>query len=125
MAERRMLWKSICLSRKVSMVSLKAALLFTWAIAHMDVDGFMEADPEYIKGAVLPRRREIPQKIIPQLIEELVNIGLWQLYEDGNGKRYIKDPRWTEFQTLTKGREANSKISRLKLKLIDNSVRTQ
>jgi hypothetical protein len=34
--ERRSLWGSISQSKKVNRVSLKAALLFSWSIPHMD-----------------------------------------------------------------------------------------
>jgi hypothetical protein len=74
----------------------------------MDVDGFIEADAEGLKGTVLPRRKDITEEEIPGLVQELSGTALWELYKDSDGNLYAKEPRWTEMQQLRKDREAAS-----------------
>jgi hypothetical protein len=74
--ERRSLWGSISTSRKVNRLSLKAALLYTWAIPHFDDEGFQEGDPQTLKARIVPLRDEIPVSEIAALVSE--RKALWE-----------------------------------------------
>jgi len=98
MAERRMLWKSICQSRKVNHLSLKATLLYTWTIPWTDRDGFIEVEADYLKVNVVPRRSDILEEEIDELVHEIVNAKLWVLYQHSTGTRVVQVLKHNEMQ---------------------------
>ena len=65
-----MLWKRVSTSRKVNRLSLKAAILWTWSQPHLDVEGFIEAEADYLKVTVVPMRKDIPEEEIPELVQD-------------------------------------------------------
>ena len=65
-----MLSGSISTSERVNKLSLKAALLYTWMLAHCDDQGRISADPHTVKGTVCPMRRDIRERDIQGLLEE-------------------------------------------------------
>ena len=109
MADRRMLWKVACQSKKLSKVSLPAALLWTWAIPWFDRDGYLDSDPYYLKINILPNRRDLDEASIQPLIDELVSVGLWITFLDQNGEIVIHDPRFKDFQRIEYQKEIKSK----------------
>lgn len=64
MARGRMINKKISLSHKPNQLSCRAYALFCTMIAHLDVNGILPADPDFIKAAVVPRRKEQTKKSI-------------------------------------------------------------
>ena len=112
MAEKRMLHKALSQSRKVNSLSLKAALLWTWSIPWFDAEGFIEAEPDFIKLNVVPRRNDILEKQIAELIKEITETGLWTLLKDQKtGKIIAKESNYEEYQKIRKDREGESKFT--------------
>jgi hypothetical protein len=67
-----------------------AALLYTWSIAHLDIDGRMHGDPFVVKGAVLPRISFVTPELVEKYLLAMAEVGLVSYYEaDGD--------RWLEF----------------------------
>ena len=107
MAERRMIWRRLSNSRKVNRLSIKAALLWTWAIPWFDVKGYLEVEPDLIKDQILPRRKDIDEDEIPALVEEIFKSGLWTEFEC-DGKRVAFDPKFKNMQTVREDHETKS-----------------
>ncbi|MDB4311922.1 hypothetical protein N9937_00690 [bacterium] len=55
MADRRMIHKHIANSKRLRKIGLECALVWTWALPHLDDDGRLDADPNTIRGTVVPR----------------------------------------------------------------------
>jgi hypothetical protein len=112
MAEKRMIARAVSQSRKLSKVSLKAALVWTWAIPWFDGYGFIEAEPDFLKYNVLPRRDDISLHDLPGVLRELSGSGLWKIYKDKETGRLIAfDPKFKEFQNLRMEREGKQKFT--------------
>lgn len=110
MADGRFLSRSIAQSEQLGRVSLEAALLFTWCIPFLDVEGRMTGNPSLIKAAACPLRPEIAVLRIPELLRELVRERLVIWYEVA-GKQCLAFPGFERHQRgLRKRREAPSKI---------------
>jgi len=118
--ERRSLWRSISTSKKVNALSAPAAILYTFAIAHFDDEGFMDGDPRILKSQIVPLRDDIPLSIIPQLTEEIcgihVKIGaeipLWVAHKISI-ELYIEDPVFRQKQTFKSVHKNPSEIKKL------------
>ncbi len=110
--ERRSLWGSISQSKKVNKVSLKAALLYTWAISHFDDEGYQPGEPRDLKINIVPYRDDIPLEEIKNLEIELVIAGLWNLFHI-NSTVYIQDPVWNERQFFKGIHKIPSKIKQI------------
>ena len=124
MAEKRMLSRRVTGSRKVNSLSLPSALLWTWSIPFFDRDGFMEAEPDFLKDNVVRRREDIPEKVIHSLVDEIVHSKLWISYHDEEGKRVVKDPKFKEFQKIEYQKETPSLWEIAKL-IKDDSTTTR
>lgn len=70
MAKGRMLDKSISLSRKANRLTLKSALIYTWAISHLDDWALLSNDSEVIKATCCPMKKEIKVSDIQSFILE-------------------------------------------------------
>jgi len=116
-----MLWKVACQSKKLSRVSIPAALLWTWAIPWFDRDGYMDGDPYFINLNVVANRRDIDEDSIPALIAELVKNNLWITFQDEDGDIVIKDPRFNEFQHIEYKKESKSRWEGKKLVLVEDA----
>ncbi len=110
--ERRSLWGSISQSNKVNKVSLKAALLYTWAIPHFDDEGFQAGEPKHLKINIVPFRDDIPLEEIKNLEIELNIAGLWEVFHI-NSTAYIHDPVWEERQFFKGIKRIPSKIKQI------------
>jgi hypothetical protein len=109
MPKGRMLNKKISKDIEVAQLSCRAALLYSWCIPHLDVEGRLEASPEIIKGVVMPYRKDFTLAVIKQCIEEIARVeGLIVYY--GNSHKYMQFLGFTKNQTLNKDREAPSEI---------------
>ncbi len=110
MARGRFLSKNISLDRDINQLDIKSALIWTWLIAHLDVEGRFFADPAVIKGQVLPRKKEIEVEDIQNALDKLVKQGKIFIYED-RGDKYLYMPKFASHQVgLRKDREAPSDI---------------
>jgi hypothetical protein len=126
--ERRSLWGSISTSKKVNQISLKAALLYTWAIPHFDDEGFQDGEPRELKRKIVPYRDEITIEDIKNAIIELNIKGLWKIFHK-NSTVFIQDPVFSERQSFSGLHKIPSKIKSLinntpetVLSIINNSV---
>lgn len=63
MARGRMINKKISTSKRVNNLPADAALLYTWLLAHVDVNGVFYADPNLVKSIVIPRRPVIAEQV--------------------------------------------------------------
>jgi len=112
MADRRMLGRAVSQSRKVNSLSLKAALLWTWTIPWFDSYGYLEAEPDFIKFNILPRRHDISVEDLPGILQELSKSGLWRLYKSKeDGKIIAFDPKFKDFQNLREERLGKQKYT--------------
>jgi hypothetical protein len=112
MADGRFISKSISESRQLSSesVSIQAALLFSWSISHLDVEGRLVGNPVLVKAKVCPLRDDIPVSRVPAILAELVAAGLVIWYEV-EGKQCLFFPGFQRQQKgLRKRREAKSKL---------------
>lgn len=112
MADKRMIARVVSQSRKVNSLSLRAALLWTWAIPWFDGYGFIEAEPDFLKLNVVPRRTDISEKDLVDILKELSTGGLWKIYKDNaTGKLIAYDPKFSEFQNLRMDREGKQRFT--------------
>lgn len=98
MANRRMVSKSISLSKQVNKMSEFAQLLFTWSIAHADDFGCMNGDPEVVLATVIPLRRDRTSEDVESAITEWVQSDLVWWYAIEN-EAIIQFRTWDEHQT--------------------------
>lgn len=109
MPKGRMLNKKISKDHEVAKLSCKTALLYSWCIPHLDVEGRLEASAQIIKGVVMPYRDDFTLSVISKCIEELVKAkGLIVYY--GNHHKYMQFLGFAKNQKVNKDREAPSEI---------------
>ena len=110
MARGRMISKAISLDEKVDALSDDTArLLFTWMIAHLDVDGRMYGDARLFLSIVAPRRN-ISLLRIEKYLMEFETQGLILRYHI-NGNTFLFSPNFNKHQPgLRKEKEAQSQI---------------
>ena len=70
------------------------ALFLTWAIAHLDRDGRLDADPEVLRGMVTPLIGMIDSAVVASTIERAGVAGLIDVYEDDRGRRFLVYPKF-------------------------------
>ena len=108
MPKGRMLAKKISYDEQVAKLSIKATLLYTWCLPHLDVQGRYYADANIIKGSVVPYIGEYTIGDIDNYLTEMVNVGLVVLY--GNGRKYMYFKGFHKNQVIVASREAPSAI---------------
>jgi len=108
MPRGRMLNKKISYDERISELSLKAKLLYTWCIPHLDVKGRIYGIAEYIKGNVVPMIKEIKISDIKNLLQEMANLKLIILY--GKDEMYVEFTGFGENQNIHEERESKSII---------------
>jgi len=97
MARGRMLQNRISKSKKLASLSSDTVrLLYTWMLAHLDVNGNFYADPAMVNNLVFTRLNK-PVRVIAEAIEELAEKELVVLYQD-NGDTYLNYPDFLEKQ---------------------------
>ncbi len=125
MPRGRMLNKKISYDQKVSSLSLKSKLLFTWIIPHLDVKGRFFAESSIIKGQVCPFVKELSLKNIDNCLMEIQQADLIVLYQV-EGHKYLEYKGFSKNQTITESRESPSEIpDYTQAQLIQNSSITQ
>lgn len=78
-AKGRMIDRSISTSRKLSKVSDRSALIFSWTIPHTDDFGRMDGDARMIRAVVVPLRDYTVEQI-EESLKELEDVGLIERY---------------------------------------------
>jgi hypothetical protein len=87
-----------------------AALLYTWCIPHLDVEGRMNGDPDVVKGQVVPRLAGVMPESIRTYLETAAELGLVVYYEAG-GDLWLEFPAFKTSQPgLRAERETKSTI---------------
>ncbi len=122
MAQGRMIQRRISqnkdLPRLLSLVNermggahgAQAVILYTWCIAHLDVEGRMHGDPAVVKGTVVPRFGSISETDIDAYLLAMGECGL-VIYYEAKGDRWLVFPGFNEAQPgMRKDRESLSKV---------------
>lgn len=110
MADGRMLKKAISHSRRLAKLKTDTArLLYTWILPHLDIEGRFSANPDIIKGVIVPRIRSIGTKKIENCLYDMAEQELITLYEHDNDK-YLQYRKFKDHQILRTDRESESKI---------------
>jgi hypothetical protein len=106
-----MLNKKISLNKAINTLSDDTSrLLFTWTIAHLDVEGRVPGDPCILKAWVVPRLTHITEEMVRECIHEWHNKDLIIWYE-ANDDLWIQFPEFDKNQpNLRKDREEPSNI---------------
>ena len=99
MAQRRMIARNIAKSKKLSKVSAKAALLYTWTIPFCDDFGISNAETYMIKHEIVPFRDDFVPRTITNCLKELQETGLINVYSV-DGYRYLEVINFDRFQTI-------------------------
>ena len=108
MPKGRMLNKKISYDENVSHMSVESTLIYTWCIAHLDVDGRLYGDPYILKGLIVPYIDTITPELITKAIEEMSLHGLVVAY--GSNRKYLWFIGFTKNQKLNREREGKSEI---------------
>jgi hypothetical protein len=109
MADGRMLKKKISLNEAVADLENDThRLLFTWGIAHLDVEGRITGNLRGFKGLVAPLLEHISQEMVLAFFQDAESHGLIQRYQV-DGEWHVQYPKFGNNQKLTKSREAASK----------------
>lgn len=108
MAQKRMLNKSISLSKQINDLNLKEKLLFTWSIPHLDDYGLLDSSPEVIKATVVPMVRQISILNITSWIDRCVELKLIKKYED-----CIEFLGFENHQSISQEKKAKCKFAKI------------
>ena len=109
MAEGRMLKKKISLNEAVAdLANDTHRLLFTWGIAHLDVEGRITGNLRGFRGLVVPLLDHITPETIQGFFQDAESLGLIQRYEV-DGEWHVQYPKFAHNQNLNRSREAASK----------------
>ena len=110
MADGRMLKKKISLSRRLAALkSDSARLLYTWLLPHLDIEGRFSADPEVVKGQVVPRLKHLTSVKIDELLKDIASQELIIRYQN-DGDQFLQLRRFGDEQQLRRDREKDSDI---------------
>lgn len=110
MAEGRMLKRAVSDSRKLSELKTDAArLLWTWILPYLDIEGRYYADPDMIKGKIVPRIKTFTPTNVATYLIDMARVKLIILYEI-DGEKYLQFRNFREFQNIRESHEAKSKI---------------
>lgn len=110
MAEGRMLKKLVSTSRKLAALQTDSArLLWTWILPHADITGRFSAEPDVIKGYIVPRLKKMTPAKITKYLLDLEACNLLILYKV-NSDNYLEIVKFHKFQSLRADREAGSEI---------------
>lgn len=115
MAQRRMLNKRISTSEDANSLPLRAALLFTWMIAHQDDLGLLHRSARWVRGTVVPMRDDITVQDVEEDLLAMIDKGMVHLVTFA-GKEYI---RMGAFQNEQSPRRDRSPSTYLPVKLSD------
>ncbi len=105
-----MLKKLISTSRKLAALQTDSArLLWTWILPHADITGRFSAEPDVIKGYIVPRLKKMTPAKITNYLLDMAECELILLYKV-NSDNYLEIVKFHKFQSLRADREASSEI---------------
>ena len=109
MARGRMISKSITKSKQVhALEDDTSRLAFTWAIALLDTNGVMHADPAIMRSEIFPRRDDVTNVDMLRMRDTWAEHGLVTVFE-AEGDEWLHFPGFEKHQTgIRKDREAPS-----------------
>ena len=108
MAEGRMLKKKISLNEAVAdLADDTHRLLFTWGIAHLDVEGRITGHLRSFKGLVAPLLDHITPQSVLAFFQDAEHLGLIRRYQV-DGRWVVQYPAFKKNQTLRPDKEAKS-----------------
>jgi|GEM_PF-2330268 len=108
MAEGRMLKKKISLNEAVAdLANDTHRLLFTWGIAHLDVEGRITGNLRSFKGLVAPLLDHITPQLVLAFFQDAEHLGLIRRYQV-DGRWVVQYPAFKKNQTLRPDKEAKS-----------------
>jgi len=103
-----MLNKKISIDEEVAKLSEKTIILYTWCIPHLDVSGKIFANPNILKGVVVPYLKMFSLKVIEKCLDELSKTSLVLIY--GDEHKYMQFLGFNQNQTINEHKEAESVI---------------
>ena len=110
MATGRIIKKIISTSRKIAnLKTTEARLLYTWLIPHLDVEGRFSAEPDIVKGYVVPRLQEFSLTKTEECLKDMAENGLIVLYSI-NGDKFLELTGFSLHNKIRKDHEAASNI---------------
>ncbi|MBM4274849.1 MAG: hypothetical protein FJ134_10395 [Deltaproteobacteria bacterium] len=110
MAEGRMLKKKISLNEAVAdLADDTYRLLFTWGIAHLDVEGRISGHLRSFKGLVAPLLDHVTPKVVHEFFQDAERLGLIRRYQV-DGRWVVQYPAFKKNQTLRPDKEAKSQF---------------
>lgn len=95
----RIIKESIRTSRAVNAMTDFQFRFWVYLITYVDDYGRGSADPELLKGFVLPRRKSVTESTIEKTLAELAAMGLIDLYQV-DGESYLCFPNWGVHQRI-------------------------
>lgn len=95
----RILKDSIRTSKTVNQITDFQFRLWAYLITYVDDYGRGRAEPDIVKGYVLPRRKGVTESSIQTALCDLANMGLIRLY-DVDGDSYLCFPNWQDHQNV-------------------------
>lgn len=105
-----MLKKKISKSRKLAALpSDSERMFYTWLNSHLDIEGRISADPDVLKGEIVPRLKHWTPEKVQETLTILASIGLIILYE-WKDDIYLELIRFKDEQHLRPDREKASEI---------------
>jgi hypothetical protein len=108
MAEGRMLKKKISLNEAIAdLANDTHRLLFTWGIAHLDVEGRITGNLRSFKGLVAPLLDHITPQSVLAFFQDAEHLGLIRRYQV-DGRWVVQYPAFKKNQTLRPDKEAKS-----------------
>jgi hypothetical protein len=110
MPDGRMLHKKISLNEAIADLENDThRLLFTWAIAHLDIKGRLTGSPRQFKAIVAPLLEHITPKTVQKFFADAQSKGLIYRYEV-DGIAVVEYPKFSHLQKLRADRESPSKL---------------
>lgn len=100
MARKRMIDPAFFLDEEVSSLSPHARILYigTWTLAD-DVHFTLPKKPDWIKAQIFPYEMKLD---VAKLIDEIVGIGKYVPFTNGDGKEYLFIPTMAKHQTINR-----------------------
>jgi len=108
MARGRFVSRTISEDEAVTLLSDKAALLYTWMIPHLDCEGKICSRSDVVKGKVVPYRDTFSIPVIERCLQEIAKTPLVVRY--GKNGMYMKFNGFLKNNSIRKDKEARSRI---------------
>lgn len=125
MANKRMIDPSIWTDDNLGQLGLIDRLMFIGLLTMADDSGIAKADPIYIKVNIFPYDKFDVGKIEESRDRLVDTLSSLQLYQDENGKDFIKFTKWNTYQKLSKPQPSDRPQPLFKKKAIPLAARRE